>query len=55
MPTPLDPRLIYKISAAVAKAAMDSGVARRQISNWKEYVNSLKKIGSKLIDPKKEI
>lgn len=37
IPKPLDPRLITKISPAVAKAAMDSGVARKPIENWEQY------------------
>lgn len=37
IPKALDPRLIYEVSSAVAKAAMDSGVARRKIDNWDEY------------------
>jgi malate dehydrogenase (oxaloacetate-decarboxylating)(NADP+) len=41
IPKPLDPRLITKISPAVAKAAMDSGVARKRIENWAEYENDL--------------
>jgi len=41
IPKPVDPRLITEVSAAVAKAAMDSGVARRKIENWDEYKRSL--------------
>ncbi|MEQ8924534.1 MAG: NADP-dependent malic enzyme [Fulvivirga sp.] len=37
IPKPLDPRLITTISPAVAKAAMESGVARVNIENWEEY------------------
>jgi malate dehydrogenase (oxaloacetate-decarboxylating)(NADP+) len=37
IPKPLDPRLITTISPAVAKAAMDSGVAKRHITDWKAY------------------
>ncbi|MGL1887201.1 MAG: NADP-dependent malic enzyme [Reichenbachiella sp.] len=37
IPKPLDPRLIATISSAVAKAAMDSGVARTTIEDWDEY------------------
>ncbi|WP_109830294.1 NADP-dependent malic enzyme [Reichenbachiella versicolor] len=37
IPKPLDPRLIATISSAVAKAAIDSGVARTEITNWEEY------------------
>jgi malate dehydrogenase (oxaloacetate-decarboxylating)(NADP+) len=41
IPKPVDPRLISEVSAAVAKAAIDSGVARKTIKNWEEYKNSL--------------
>lgn len=42
IPVPFDPRLIYTIPPAVAKAAMESGVAKRPIENTEEYVNKLK-------------
>ena len=41
IPKPVDPRLISEVSAAVAKAAIDSGVARCTIDNWDEYKRSL--------------
>ena len=41
IPKPVDPRLITEVSAAVAKAAIDSGVARKQITDWEEYKHSL--------------
>ena len=41
IPKPVDPRLITEVSAAVAKAAIDSGVARKTIEDWDEYKNSL--------------
>lgn len=37
IPKPLDPRLITRIAPAVARAAMESGVARRQIGDWEQY------------------
>ena len=37
IPKPLDPRLITTISPAVAKAAMESGVARQSIKDWDQY------------------
>lgn len=37
IPKPLDPRLLTTVAPAVAKAAMDSGVARKSITNWTEY------------------
>ncbi len=42
IPKPLDPRLIYYVAPAVAKAAMDSGVAREPIKDWELYENGLK-------------
>ncbi|HEY5691200.1 MAG TPA: NADP-dependent malic enzyme [Cyclobacteriaceae bacterium] len=46
IPKPLDPRLITSISPAVAKAAMDSGVAGFHIKNWEKYNDDLlKRIG----------
>ena len=41
IPKPVDPRLITEVSSAVAKAAIESGVARKKIDNWDEYKNSL--------------
>ncbi len=41
IPKPFDPRLIVKIAPAVAKAAMDSGVATRPIRDWDSYLQSL--------------
>jgi malate dehydrogenase (oxaloacetate-decarboxylating)(NADP+) len=41
IPKPFDPRLIYKIPPAIAKAAMDSGVARKPIEDWKKYEEEL--------------
>jgi len=43
IPKPVDPRLIYTIAPAVAKAAVDSGVAKHPISDWDGYVEELKK------------
>ena len=42
IPTPFDPRLIHVIPPAVAKAGMDTGVARRPIIDMEGYVQSLK-------------
>ena len=41
IPKPVDPRLITEVSAAVAKAAMDSGVARHPITDWATYKKGL--------------
>lgn len=41
IPKPVDPRLITEVSMAVAKAAMKSGVARKEITDWNEYKNHL--------------
>lgn len=43
IPKPLDPRLISCVASCVAKAAIDTGVARRPISDWEAYRNSLDK------------
>lgn len=43
IPKPLDPRLIYHVAPAVAKAAMDSGVAQNPITDWEAYETILKK------------
>jgi len=41
VPIPLDPRLIEFVPPAIAKAAMDSGVARKHIEDWDEYKEDL--------------
>lgn len=41
IPKPVDPRLITEVSAAVAKAAMESGVARKAITDWDAYKKNL--------------
>ncbi len=41
IPKPLDPRLIKTVSVEVAKAAVDSGVARKKIKNWEIYTQEL--------------
>ncbi|MCE2707706.1 MAG: NADP-dependent malic enzyme [Bacteroidota bacterium] len=43
IPKPLDPRLITCIAPAVAKAAIDSGVAKKQITDWEAYEVELQK------------
>ena len=43
IPKPLDPRLISRIAPAVAKAAVDSGVAKRNIEDWDAYARELAK------------
>ena len=37
LPKPFDPRLLYTVSPAVAKGAMESGVAESPITDWEEY------------------
>ena len=44
IPKPVDPRLITEVSAAVAKAAVESGVARTPITDWNEYKNRLRQL-----------
>ena len=41
IPKPVDPRLITEVSAAVAKAAIKSGVARKTITDWDAYKKGL--------------
>ena len=41
IPKPVDPRLITEVSAAVAKAAIESGVARKTITDWDAYKKNL--------------
>ena len=41
IPKPFDPRLIAKVPPAVAKAAMESGVARQEITDWQKYEDEL--------------
>ncbi|HEX4956914.1 MAG TPA: NADP-dependent malic enzyme [Lacibacter sp.] len=43
IPKPLDPRLLSYVAPAVAKAAIESGVAKHPITNWDEYVHQLNK------------
>ena len=47
IPKPFDPRLIAEVPPAVAKAAMESGVAKEPIEDWERYRNSLlERLGS---------
>lgn len=41
IPKPIDNRLISTVSSAVAKAAIDSGVAKYKITDWEAYKNNL--------------
>jgi malate dehydrogenase (oxaloacetate-decarboxylating)(NADP+) len=43
IPKPLDPRLLSTVAPAVAKAAVESGVAQKKIQNWDAYVLELNK------------
>lgn len=43
IPKPVDPRLLSTVAPAVAKAAMASGVAKKEITNWNAYVVELNK------------
>src|SRR5438034_4049972 len=43
IPKPLDPRLLSTVAPAVAKAAMESGVAKQPISDWDAYITNLNK------------
>ena len=44
IPKPVDPRLITEVSAAVAKAAIESGVARKTITDWETYKKKLRQL-----------
>ena len=44
LPKPLDPRLLTAVAPAVAKGAMESGVAQRPIENWEEYNSRLRSL-----------
>ncbi len=44
IPKPLDPRLLTIVAPAVAKAAIKSGVARKEITDWEEYNNKLRQL-----------
>ncbi len=53
IPKPLDPRLITHVAPAVAKAAIETGVARKIITDWKAYeIELMKRMGlyDKLVD-----
>ncbi len=50
IPKPFDPRVLFWVAPAVAKAAMESGVARKPISDFEEYKKRLEK----LLDKSKE-
>jgi len=41
IPKPMDPRLISRVASAVARAAIETGVARLKIDDWDEYEKSL--------------
>ena len=43
IPKPLDPRLLCTVAPAVAKAAVESGVAKQPIADWDTYAESLRK------------
>jgi hypothetical protein len=49
IPTPFDPRLMGEISVAVAKAAMDCGVARTPITDFEAYRQQLQTLQQNLV------
>ena len=52
IPKPLDPRLLITVAPAVAKAAIESGIARKPITDWDEYSETLRArmgLGNKMI------
>ncbi len=53
IPKPLDPRLLVTVAPAVAKAAMESGIARKPIKDWDKYAEELRQrmgLDNKLIN-----
>jgi len=48
LPKPFDPRVLYHVAPAVAKAAMDSGVARKRITDMKQYQADLQELAQRL-------
>ena len=44
LPKALDPRLLTRVSSAVAKAAIESGVSRKTITDWDGYCNHLREM-----------
>ena len=44
LPKALDPRLLTRVSCAVAKAAIESGVSRHTITDWESYANQLREM-----------
>lgn len=44
LPKALDPRLLTRVSVAVAKAAIESGVSRKTITDWEGYANHLREM-----------
>ena len=44
LPKPLDPRLLTTVAPAVARGAMESGVARRPITDWEKYDEKLRRL-----------
>ena len=42
IPKPLDPRLLCTVTPAVARAAIESGVARQPITDWDSYIEKLR-------------
>ena len=44
IPKPLDPRLLCAVSTAVARAAVESGVARQPVDDWDAYAEALRRM-----------
>jgi len=44
IPKPLDPRLLPVVAVAVARAAVESGVARRPVADWDAYAEELRRL-----------
>ncbi|MDE6627864.1 MAG: hypothetical protein K2K36_00685 [Muribaculaceae bacterium] len=50
LPKPMDPRLLTTVSPAVARAAMESGIARHPVTDWDAYSAKLRQIGNQCSD-----
>ncbi len=50
LPKPMDPRLLEAVSPAVARAAMETGVARHPITDWASYAERLSHYGAECAD-----
>ncbi len=50
LPKPMDPRLLGEVAPAVARAAIESGVSRRPITDWQKYTDFLAQLSHQCSD-----